>query len=226
MEQISVFIVDDQNLFRQSLSLLIDSIDELLLLGDYEGGDALLAALPNIITPEKTYVAILDMDMPGMNGIKLNEILHEQYPQIKVIILSMHISPSLIAQMIHAKASAYLEKNCDKAELVLAIQSVYKTGFYFNRNVLEAIQSNAIVKSSRQTVLDNMPVKLSNREKQIIELVCNEHSNIEIANQLHISPRTVEGHRINLLNKTGCRNTAGLVLFAIKYGIFTIKAQF
>ncbi len=155
------------------------------------------------------------MDMPGMNGIKLNEILHEQYPQIKVIILSMHISPSLIAQMIHAKASAYLEKNCDKAELVLAIQSVYKTGFYFNRNVLEAIQSNAIVQSSRQTVLDNMPVKLSNREKQIIELVCNEHSNMEIANQLHISPRTVEGHRINLLNK-----------IAIKYGIFTIKAQF
>lgn len=221
MNKIPVFIVDDQNLFRQSLSMLISSIDEFNLLADFESGKLFVEKLPDIIN-NQTHVAIIDMDMPGMNGIELNEILHEQYPQIKVIILSVHINPSLIAQMIHAKASAYLEKNCDKEELILAIQSVFKTGFYFNKNVLKAIQDNANRKNAIQQTLANLPVKLTNREKQILEYVCKEYSNAEIAESMFISSRTVEGHRINLLTKTGCRNTAGLVLFAIKYGFYTI----
>jgi DNA-binding NarL/FixJ family response regulator len=226
MEQISVFIVDDQNLFRQSLSLLINSIDQFILVGDFESGESFIVELPALVKANKTYIAIIDMDMPGMNGIKLNEYLHDNYPQIKVIILSVHISPSLIAQMIHAKASAYLAKNCDKDELVLALQSVYKTGFYFNRKVLEAIQNNAASKINRQQISEDASTKLSNREKQILELICREYSNVEIAEKLYLSSRTIEGHRINLLNKTGCRNTAGLVLFAIKYGIFVAKAEF
>ncbi|MDB4926664.1 response regulator transcription factor [Mucilaginibacter sp.] len=222
MEKIHVFIVDDQNLFRQSLSLLINSVDEFVLSGDFESGDSFIQKLPDVIE-NRTYIAIVDIDMPGMNGIELNEILHDQYPQIKVIILSVHINPSLIAQMIHAKASAYLEKNCDKDELIMAIQSVYKTGFYFNKKVLKAIQNNTNNKAFAKTMLDNLPVKLSHREKQIIELVCKEHNNAEMAQKLYLSPRTIEGHRINLLTKTGCRNTAGLVLFAIKYGLFIIS---
>jgi DNA-binding NarL/FixJ family response regulator len=221
MEKISVLIVDDQNLFRQSLALLITSIDEFKLLGDFESGSSLIKALPNIVA-NQTYVAIIDMDMPGMNGIELNEYLHEKYPQIRVIILSVHVSPSLIAQMIHAKASAYLEKNCDKDELIMAIQSVYKTGFYFNKKVLKAIQYNTVNKTAVQNKLDNLPIKLSTREKQILELICREYSTTEIAEKIFVSARTIEGHRKRLLTKTGCRNTAGLVLFSIKYGIFSL----
>jgi DNA-binding NarL/FixJ family response regulator len=221
MEKISVFIVDDQNLFRQSLALLINSIDEFRLEGDFESGNAFIKELPKLAT-DKIHIAIIDMDMPGMNGIELNEYLHEQYPQIKVIILSVHVSPSLIAQMIHAKASAYLEKNCDKDELAMAIQSVYKTGFYFNRKVLKAIQDNAANKTVTQKKLDSLTIKLSAREKQILELICKECSTAEIAEKIYVSARTIEGHRKRLLTKTGCRNTAGLVLFSIKYGIFTL----
>jgi DNA-binding NarL/FixJ family response regulator len=221
MEKIGIFIVDDQNLFRQSLALLINSIDEFELVGDFEDGNSFIKKLPALLT-NQTYVAIIDMDMPGMNGIELNEYLHEHYPQIRVIILSVHVSPSLIAQMIHAKASAYLEKNCDKDELVAAIQSVYKTGFYFNRKVLQAIQDNAVKKISTEKKLDNLAIKLSTREKQILELICGEYSTTEIAEKIYVSARTIEGHRKRLLTKTGCRNTAGLVLFSIKYGIFTI----
>jgi DNA-binding NarL/FixJ family response regulator len=222
MEKIKVFIIDDQNLFRQSLALLINSIEQLELLGDFEGGDSFIANLPGL-TKSQTYIAIVDMDMPGMNGIELNGYLHDHYPQIKVIILSVHINPSLIAQMIHAKASAYLEKNCDKDELVMAIQSVYKTGFYFNKKVLQAIQENANSKARVQKNLDSLSVKLTSREKQILELICKEHNNSEIGEKLHLSSRTIEGHRINLLTKTGCRNTAGLVLFAIKHSLFSIS---
>lgn len=222
MDKIKVFIVDDQNLFRQSLAMLINSVEQLELLGDYEGGDSFISSLTGI-SKNQTYVAIIDMDMPGMNGIQLNEYLHDHYPQIKVIILSVHINPPLIAQMIHAKASAYLEKNCDKDELVMAIQSVYKTGFYFNKNVLQAIQDTANTKARAQKTLDDLSVKLTNREKQILELICKEYSNSEIGELLHLSSRTIEGHRINLLTKTGCRNTAGLVLFAIKHSLFSIN---
>ncbi|WP_214070708.1 response regulator transcription factor [Mucilaginibacter sp. dw_454] len=221
MNKIPVFIVDDQNLFRQSLALLISSVEEFNLLGDFESGNSFVDKIPYIVN-NQPHVAIIDMDMPGMNGIELNEILHEQFPQIKVIILSVHINPSLIAQMIHAKASAYLEKNCDKEELIMAIQSVYKTGFYFNKSVLKAIQDNANKKNAVQQTIANLPVKLTNREKQVLEYICKEYSNAEIAQSMYLSSRTIEGHRINLLTKTGCRNTAGLVLFAIKYGFYVI----
>jgi DNA-binding NarL/FixJ family response regulator len=221
MEKISVFIVDDQNLFRQSLALLINSIEEFELIGDFESGNAFVKELPGLLT-DKTYIAIIDMDMPGMNGIELNEYLHDNHPQIKVIILSVHVGPSLIAQMIHAKASAYLEKNCDKDELIMAIQSVYKTGFYFNRKVLKAIQDNVVNKTATQKKLDSLKIKLSIREKQILELICREYSTAEIAEKIYVSARTIEGHRKRLLTKTGCRNTAGLVLFSIKYGILTL----
>lgn len=221
MEKISVFIVDDQNLFRQSLALLINSIDEFKLIGDFESGNSFIKELPNLAT-NQTYIAIIDMDMPGMNGIELNEYLHDNYPQIRVIILSVHVSPSLIAQMIHAKASAYLEKNCDKDELIMAIQSVYKTRFYFNKKVLKAIQDNTINKTTAQKKLDGLTIKLSTREKQILELICKEYSTAEIAEKIYVSARTIEGHRKRLLTKTGCRNTAGLVLFSIKHGIFTL----
>jgi DNA-binding NarL/FixJ family response regulator len=221
MEKISVFIVDDQNLFRQSLALLINSIEEFELIADFESGNMFVKELPGLVT-DKTYIAIIDMDMPGMNGIELNEYLHDKYPQIKVIILSVHVSPSLIAQMIHAKASAYLEKNCDKDELVMAIQSVYRTGFYFNRKVLKAIQDNVVNKTTTQKKLDRLTIKLSIREKQILELICREYNTTEIAEKIFVSARTIEGHRKRLLTKTGCRNTAGLVLFSVKYGIFTL----
>jgi DNA-binding NarL/FixJ family response regulator len=222
MEKIPVFIIDDQNLFRQSLALLIASTEDFTLLGDFESGISFLENITHL-PKHQTHVAIVDMDMPGMNGIELNEILHENYPQVKVIILSVHINPSLIAQMIHAKASAYLEKNCDKAELIMAIQSVYKTGFYFNRKVLQAIQDNTRNKNAAQKTLDNVPVKLTNREKQILEFICKEYSNAEIAKAMYLSTRTIEGHRIKLLAKTGCRNTAGLVLFALKYGFYELN---
>jgi DNA-binding NarL/FixJ family response regulator len=222
MEKIPVFIIDDQNLFRQSLALLIDSIEQFELIGDYEGAEPLLQALPGLVNNDQTYIALVDMSMPGINGVELNRILHETYPQIRVIILSGDVSPQLIAKMIDARASAYMAKNCDKNELIIAIQTVYKTGFYFNREVLKAIQSATSLKTRAQKNIDKLPINLTEREKQIIQLICLEHNNAEIARELYVSMRTVEGHRNNLLTKTGSRNTAGIVLFAIKYGLFSV----
>ena len=220
MEKIHILIVDDQNLFRQSLAVLINSIEQFKLTGDFESGKALLEKLPQL-NKERLYIAIIDLDMPGMNGIELNDILHRQYPNIRVIILSIHINPVLITQLIDAKAVAYLAKNCDKQELITAVRAVYKTGFYFNLNVLQAIQHSANHKAHAQKALSNLPAKITDRETEVLKLICCELSSAEIGEKLYLSTRTVEMHRNNLLIKTGCRNTAGLVLFAIKYNLYS-----
>ena len=220
MEKISVAIVDDQNLFRQSLALLINSVEEFTLVTDSAGGQEFLNTLKTTTTPVD--VAVIDMDMPGMNGIELNKALHEQYPEIKVIILSVHVNEALITKMINAGAASYLAKNCDKDELILAINTVHKTGFYFNNDALNAIRNSANHRNTSQTILSGLQIALTRREKQVLELICKEFNNAEIADQLYLSVRTVEGHRNNLIIKTNCRNTAGLVLFAIKFGLFEI----
>ena len=221
MSVIKIAIVDDQNLFRQSLGMLIDSVEQFKLISESENGNSFLAKL-DVKGTELPHIAIIDMDMPGMNGIELNTILHQQYTGIKVIVLSVHIQPMLITQMINAGAAAYLAKNCDKDELITAIETVYKTGFYFNTGVLLALKNSASYRAQTQTNISSVPVRLTAREKQVLELICKEYNNAEIGEQLFLSPRTIEGHRNNLINKAGCRNTAGLVLFAIKHSLFQL----
>lgn len=215
MEVIRIGLVDDQKLFRQSLAALITGINGFELVMEADHGVDCLDKLKNLPAPPQ--VILMDMEMPEMDGMELNTKLHEQYPDIKVIVLSVHARERLIARMIEAGASGYLFKNCDKDELITAIQTVVSSGYYINAQVLKAIQQNAGQKDRTMRVGSKIPVELSSREKEILNLICREFSNAEIAEKLFISVRTAEGHRNNLLVKTGCRNTAGLVLFAIKY---------
>lgn len=221
MDKIKISIVDDQNLFRESLALLIDTVNGFEMVSASDSGLTFLEKLKDT-TIKKPDIVLLDMDMPGMNGIELNDILNKEQPYMRVIILSVHVQPLLIAQMINAGAAAYLAKNCNKEELIQAVETVHKTGFYFNNDVLRAIQNGGIHKTNAQRTISNVPVHLTRREIQVLRLICKELSNAEIAEELYLSTRTVEGHRNNLLIKTGCRNTAGLVLFAIKYGVFQL----
>lgn len=221
MNPINIAIVDDQNLFRQSLGLLIDSVEEFKLVGDYPGGNEFIDALPTLEAP--VHVAIIDMDMPGMNGIELNKHLHLYQPQIKVIILSVHVNEMLISRMINAGAASYLAKNCDKDELVIAINTVCKTGFYFNNDAVQAIRNTAHQRMASDEVLNNLPIPLTKREIQIMQMICREFNNAEIARELYLSVRTVEGHRTSIIGKINCRNTAGLVLFAIKHNLVELS---
>lgn len=209
-----IALIDDQLLFRQALASLINSIEDFELVMEAENGIVCLeklstmAALPDII--------LLDMEMPGMDGMELNKRLHKEYPAIKVIIVSVHANERLIARMIEAGASGYLIKNCDKEELIAAIHSVISTGHYINAQVIKAIQNMSGKKNKNLKNISHIDIEISEREKEILELICKEFSNADIAEKLFISIRTVEGHRNNLLMKTGCKNTAGLVVFAVK----------
>lgn len=219
MDKIRLCIVDDQILFRQGIASIIESAEQFQLLFEAGSGPEMLQLLKE--TKEQPLIALIDIEMPGMDGMELNAALQRLYPQLKVIILSAHSSPRLIARAIHAGACGYLLKNCDKEELIGAIESTYATGFYINARALKAIQEvslrTPVYKNESGIVID-----LSPREREVLQMICQELTNTEIAEKLFVSPRTIDGHRNNLLAKTGCRNTAGLVLFAIKHHIFEV----
>ncbi|RBL90172.1 response regulator transcription factor [Chitinophaga flava] len=218
MSRIHIALIDDQKLFRQSLALLIKSIPGFeLIMEAQDGRDFLLQLSAHTVLPE---IALVDMEMPHMNGIELNDTLQQQYPAIKVIILSVHAKERLIARMIESGASGYLLKNCDQEELITAIHTTFSSGFYMSAQVLKAIQLASKEKNTLLRNVNNIPIELTKRETEVLQLICKEYNNTEIGETLFISARTVEGHRNNLLAKTGRRNTAGLVLFAVKFGIF------
>jgi DNA-binding NarL/FixJ family response regulator len=218
MQQIiSVALADDQVLFREGIASLIKNEAGFSLTMEADNGLDFLSKLKTI--NELPDVLLMDMEMPGMDGMQLNDELRKKFPSIKVIVLSVHAGERLMARMIHAGASGYLLKNCNKDELLNAIRSVFTNGFYITPDVLKAIQSPA-ANAKGTTNIQSIPIDLSPRESEVLQFICMEFSNAEIAEKLFISVRTVDGHRNNLLAKTGCHNTAGLVLFAVKHRIF------
>ena len=219
MEDISLALVDDQVLFREGIASLIHSEAGFSLVMEADNGKDFLSNLKKMeLLPD---IVLMDMEMPGMDGMQLNEELHKHYSSIKVIVLSVHDSERLMARMIQAGASGYLFKNCNKEELLNAIRNVFNNGFYITPAVLKAIQSPA-ANARGITNIQSIPIDISPREMEVLKLICGEYSNAEIAEKLFISVRTVDGHRNNLLAKTGCHNTAGLVLFAVKHHIFEV----
>jgi DNA-binding NarL/FixJ family response regulator len=220
MSAITISLVDDQQLFRSGLAALIKSIPEFSLLAEAENGRDFITQLENG-TPAPD-IALIDMHMPEMNGVELNEVLQKKYPAIKVIVLSVYDQERFIGKMVEAGVCGYLTKNCEIEELKLAIHSTHKNGFYFNQTTVVAMRKAAQYKSADIKNINNIAIELTEREKEILTLLCKEFTNNEIAEQLFISARTVEGHRNHLLQKTGCKNTAGLVIFAIKNGLYSI----
>ncbi len=219
METIRIGIVDDQKLFREGLATLICSVPEFELVMEAENGLDCLRALAT--TDPLPHVILMDIEMPGMDGTELNIKIHEDFPGINVLVVSVHNREKLISKMISAGASGYLSKNCNKEELITAIHVVHKNDFYVNSALLKSIQAGSTSRTTSATGNFHEP-DLTVREKEILILICKEFNNAEIAERLFISIRTAEGHRNNLLAKTGCRNTAGLVLYAVKHGYYEL----
>lgn len=220
MGTISISLVDDQQLFRNGLASLISSIPEFTLLHEAENGRVFIDQLA--VSETLPDIALIDMHMPEMNGVELNEMLQKKYPTIKVLVLSVYDQERFIGKMIEAGVCGYLTKNCEIDELKLAITTTHKSGFYFNQATIMAMRKASQYKAGEIKNINNIDIELTPREEEILILLCKELTNNEIADKLFLSARTVEGHRNRLLQKTGCRNTAGLVIFAIKNNLFNI----
>jgi DNA-binding NarL/FixJ family response regulator len=215
---INIAIADDQKLFRKGMVALINSFDGMSIIFEAGNGRELLDSCAN--SSIKPDIILLDLSMPEMNGLDALRILKQEHPNISIIILSSHEAENFILATIQAGANGYLAKNAEPEEVEQAIREVHKNDFYFTMPMLE-IMRKGLTKKIQPTSFDSEN-HLTMREKEILKLICKQFNSSEIAEQLFLSSRTVEGHRNNLLLKTGSRNTAGLVLYALKYKLLDI----
>jgi DNA-binding NarL/FixJ family response regulator len=215
---INIAIADDQKLFRRGMAALVSTFPNMSLIFEAENGKELLSLCESCAV--KPDIILLDLSMPEMNGLDALKILKEKYPKIGVIVLTIHEAENFILTTVQAGANGYLAKNAEPEEVELAIREVNKNDFYFTLPMLE-IMRKGLTKKTHTISFENVN-KLTAREKEVLQLICKQLNSNEIAEKLFLSTRTVEGHRNNLLLKTGSRNTAGLVLYALKHKLFNL----
>lgn len=224
MKIIRVGLIEDQILFRKGMKAIIHEWKEMDVTLEASNGVEAITMLKEI--KEHPDVLLLDLTLSAggadaLNGIDLTVHIRSTYPEIKILILSVHQHEDYIAHLIELGAHGYLVKDTDPEEVRGAIHAVVEKGFYLNERTMKAIQHGL---SKKKTVKASFlsATNLTSREKEILDLVCRQLTTEEIAERLYISVKTVNGHRYNLLQKTGVRNTAGLVVFALKNDLVNI----
>ena len=217
---IKIALVDDEALFVEGLSLLFSNVAHINVTTTANSGLEFLKFLKNNLETDLPDIALVDIQMKPMDGFQLVEALKDKYPDLKIIILSSHYKSNVLGHMIKLGVSAFIPKNANKELLVTAIESVNNTGVYFTQTDQEMLMQFMNSKSKKLTL--NVNGELSNREIEVVKLICCEHTNQEIADQLFLSKRTVESHRQRILEKVGAKNTVGLVVYAIANDIHSL----
>lgn len=216
MRKFKVYIADDHTLFRKAMVNLLRTFDRVEDVKDAENGKELLA----LIKTDQPDVAIVDLQMPVMDGAETAENIVTRYPNVKIIILTMHDSEKFILHMMESGVHAFLLKNTEPEELEKAIYSVAEKDFYHNDLVAAVLR-----KSIREKKAGQRPVfrqsELTEREKEILTLTCQELTIREIGHKLSLSENTVRNHRVNIMEKIGVNNTVGLVKYAYETGILS-----
>lgn len=213
---IKVAIADDHKIFRSGVINTLTPYANINVVFEAEDGEHLL----EIMQSQQPDVILMDLKMPKMDGIQATIKVKEKYPQVKVIILTMYEDDNFIVHLVENGANAYLLKNSEPEEIYEAICTTFDKGFYFNENVNLALLKKVLHKNKQQfkPTFKN-EVQLSDRELEVLKLICNEFTTQEISEQIFLSPRTVEGLRQKLLEKLNVKNTVGLVLYAFRNGL-------
>ena len=212
---IRIAIADDHKLVRSGMVMILRENPQFVVVQQAENGRELLDG----IAESKPDVVLLDLEMPVLGGQDTLIEIRKSYPNIRVLMLTMHNNEGFIIQMMELGANGYLIKNTDPKEVVKAIHKVVETEFYFSEEVSKAMLhgiSNPDLKNSEGLKGHG----LTEREVEVLQLICKEHTTAEIGEALFLSPKTIEGYRKALIIKTEARNMAGMVLFAIKHGLF------
>ena len=210
-----IAIVDDHKIVRDGLKLYLENDSDYAIVGEAENGSEAI----NLVNQHPVDLMLMDINMEGLNGIETTKLVVKEHPDIKIIALTMHNDYQHIIAMMDAGASGYLLKNCDEKELKSAINSVINDDVYYSKEVAQTVMNN-LAKKKPKSRSDELATPLTPRETEVYELILDECSNQEIADKLFISVRTVEVHKRNLLEKTGAKNTTGLVLYAVKNDLF------
>ncbi|MDI9339771.1 MAG: response regulator transcription factor [Sediminibacterium sp.] len=221
-QRIKVGLVDDQLLVRSGFKTLIESWDTMQVILESGDGFSVIEQLNGM--DARPDVMLVDIRLPGKDGqsysgIQLTQDLQRHYPSVYILIVSMQDDPVTIANLIECGAHGFLSKWCAPEELKGAIETVCHTGSYINEETLKALQ-NRLSMGTKVPMIKNE--ELTGREVDVIRLICQQLTAEEIGEKLFISPKTVNGHRNNLLQKTGSRNITGLVMYAVRTGLVEI----
>jgi DNA-binding NarL/FixJ family response regulator len=208
--KIKVVIVDDHKIIRVGLKGFIHLQPDMEVIGEC-GSEEEALAIVKTVTPD---VILMDIDLEGSSGISATRQIKSQYPEIKILAITLHDEETSILPMIQAGASGYVLKNADPSEMIDAIRAVYRGNSYYSSHV-----SDVIIHSLSRPKTSSLPDGLTAREVEVLKMIAQEYSNGEIAEKLFISIRTVDTHRRNLLEKLNLKNTAGLVKYAIEKGL-------
>ncbi len=212
--KINVGIIDDQRMFRQGMISLLKDYPEVNVTLEASDGKELLDMLNKGNVPD---VLLLDIEMPVMNGIEALQIIREKKMKVKVLIITMHDEEEMVIHLIEKGANGFLPKNEDVENVVDAIVAVVQNNYYFNDKFSKGMLHSLM--TSEKIEPKFISSRLNEKELEIVQLVCAELTNKEIAEKMNLSSRTVDGYRERILKKIGARNTAGIVMYALKFNL-------
>jgi DNA-binding NarL/FixJ family response regulator len=214
MKPIKIAIADDYTIYRDGLKIGLTQDENLEVMLEAADGEDLIKG----IETDMPDVIIMDLKMPIMDGMEATKVIKKKYPDMKILVVTMYDDEKFVIHLMEIGANGYLLKNAEAEEIRKAIYSVHETGYYFNNIVSNALLKKLVIKGNIKPSFKE-GVELTEREQDVLKLICAEKTANEMGQQLFLSPRSVEGIRQRLIDKVGVRNTAGLVMFAVKNGI-------
>lgn len=220
--QIKIALIDDEQLILEGVKMLLSNERNISVCFTSDNGPDFIENLGKLSKKDFPDLALVDVQMKPMNGFELVEILKEKYPDLKIIILSSHYKTSILGYMVKLGVSAFLPKNSNKKTFIDAITMVDKNGVFFTAEDHQMLFSYMNSTAKKNSLFETED-ELSEREKDVVKLICQELTNNEIGEKLFISPRTVESHRQRILEKIGAKNTVGIVIYAIVHNIYSLE---
>lgn len=212
MNKIKIAIADDHHVVRAGVRALLEQVDDFEIVLEAINGKDLIEKLPH----KPVDVILLDIDMPEMTGIQTLQYLRERNNKTKIIILTLHDEDRFIIHLMELGANGYLIKDSEPEELEKAIRHLQTNDIYFNDFVSRILLRKATLRPQVKTSIFNFKTDLSDREVEVLYYICEGMTNQQIGDVLHLSSRTIEGHRVKIMEKLNVKNTAALVAYAIK----------
>lgn len=216
MEQIRILLSDDHNILRDGMRLLLERQPGFVVVGEASDGRETL----DLAQDHQPDVVVMDIAMPNMNGIEATRRITEKHPRMGVVILSMHYDESYVIRSLKAGARAYLLKDAVKSELIAAIHAVVEGRSFFSPKISRILQEDYVQALGRKGADDSYEL-LTDREREVLQLVAEGKTNKEIANTLNLSLYTVDTHRTHILQKLNLHSVPEVILYAVRKGIIS-----
>jgi two-component system response regulator NreC len=217
MTEIRVLLAEDHTIVRKGLRSLLDADPAITVVGEAENGRQAIDQVERLL-PD---VVVMDIAMPGLNGLEATRQIKKRFPEVQVLILTVHTAQEYILQILRAGASGYLVKQAAPTDLVQAIQAAHRGDTFLSPSISRKVIEEYVLQASAAAELDSYDT-LTDREREVLQLIAEGSSTRQIAEQLHISVKTVETHRAHLMDKLQLRSTAELTQYAIRKGVISL----